>query len=348
MTNTADKLISNGIDFLERSLNEFKDKPKYSIIHFAIAIEILLKARLAYEHWSLVVAKDPNKKKFESGDFVSVNLDETIKRLKDVVGENISDAERGAFKKVAAHRNRIVHFFHTGVESGEENKEQNNIISEQCECWFHIKSLFLNRWSNMFSVHTAKFEDLDRKMKLHAEYLKAIYDQVKAEINVQEKSGTQIGTCNYCSFKAVPLKLTLPEYAHGICKVCNVSHIQLTVPCNEDECDQEITFVNEGWATCPKCKKKYEDTDLFELINDFCHEPNEYPNNITPANCGVCDGYETVVALREDKFLCVSCFELSDRIGLCDWCDAYSTGDLSNSYWSGCGICEGRSSWEKD
>ncbi len=100
MNNSADMLILNGIDFLEKSLGEFKEQPKYSIIHFAISVEILLKARLAIEHWSLIVNKEPNKKKYDLGDFVSVNLDETVKRLRNVVGENISEAEYSSFKKL--------------------------------------------------------------------------------------------------------------------------------------------------------------------------------------------------------------------------------------------------------
>jgi hypothetical protein len=51
-----DRLVANAIDFLRRAINEFKKDPKYSIIHFSAAVELLLKARLMAEHWSLVVS----------------------------------------------------------------------------------------------------------------------------------------------------------------------------------------------------------------------------------------------------------------------------------------------------
>ncbi|MBN1293095.1 MAG: hypothetical protein JXB48_14745, partial [Candidatus Latescibacteria bacterium] len=57
--NQLNKLIENAFDFFERSLDEFEDNPKYSVIHFYAAVELFLKARLMAEHWSLVVLRDP-------------------------------------------------------------------------------------------------------------------------------------------------------------------------------------------------------------------------------------------------------------------------------------------------
>jgi hypothetical protein len=54
MIATATKCISeSAFDFLESSVDEIKTHPKYSVIHFATAVELLLKARLIHEHWSL-------------------------------------------------------------------------------------------------------------------------------------------------------------------------------------------------------------------------------------------------------------------------------------------------------
>ncbi|NOI02359.1 hypothetical protein F0241_14795 [Vibrio kanaloae] len=347
MNKSSDMLILNGIDFLEKSLSEFKEQPKYSIIHFAISVEILLKARLAIEHWSLIVNKDPNKKKYDLGDFVSVNLDETVKRLRNVVGENISEAEYNSFKKIAAHRNRIIHFYHSEVDSysGSTQKEVESIIKEQCECWYYIKSLFLNRWSKFFSEHTKRFHNLDWKMKRHAEYLSTIYEQKTEELSKLKKAGSEIVSCSYCSFKAVPLNGSLALLKYGVCKVCNFSHSQLMLEC--DSCDKKVTFINEGWGECPSCKKVYEHSDVYQLLDSYGYDHSSYPDNITPANCGSCEGYETVAAI-EDKYLCVSCFDLFDNVGQCEWCHTTCTGDLSNSYWAGCAVCEGRSDYEKD
>lgn len=53
--NIHQQLIENAIDFIKKSLEEFETNLKYSIIHFAIGVELILKARLMNEHWSLTL-----------------------------------------------------------------------------------------------------------------------------------------------------------------------------------------------------------------------------------------------------------------------------------------------------
>jgi hypothetical protein len=50
-------LVANAIDFLTLATEEFEGRPKHSIIAFHSAVELVLKARLMHEHWSLVVGK---------------------------------------------------------------------------------------------------------------------------------------------------------------------------------------------------------------------------------------------------------------------------------------------------
>lgn len=48
-------LINNGLDFLDKAREELEaSKPKFSVVSFWTAVEILLKVPLAHEHWSLV------------------------------------------------------------------------------------------------------------------------------------------------------------------------------------------------------------------------------------------------------------------------------------------------------
>lgn len=86
-------LTRNAFDFLERGIAEFDKSPKYSVIHFCAAVEMLLKARLMKEHWSLIVSRpeQANRTKFLAGDFASVTLEEARARIRDVAGEDIGD-----------------------------------------------------------------------------------------------------------------------------------------------------------------------------------------------------------------------------------------------------------------
>ena len=69
-------LAENALDFLNKAVDELKDGPKYSVIHFYAAVELFLKARLMQEHWTLIVSKrqEPDWDRFISGRFSSVSM----------------------------------------------------------------------------------------------------------------------------------------------------------------------------------------------------------------------------------------------------------------------------------
>jgi hypothetical protein len=77
----VDWLIKNALDFLKHAIDDFSTHPKHSVINFYTAVELFLKARLLEEHWSLIVVKDPDRRKFEAGDFISVTFEEACNRL---------------------------------------------------------------------------------------------------------------------------------------------------------------------------------------------------------------------------------------------------------------------------
>lgn len=107
-------LAESAFDFLEKSVDEIKDRPKYSVIHFATAVELLLKARLMHEHWTLVVERtsDVTLDDFLSGKCKTVTQADAIKRLNGACGENIPRDAVAQFTRIAAHRNQMIHFFH--------------------------------------------------------------------------------------------------------------------------------------------------------------------------------------------------------------------------------------------
>jgi hypothetical protein len=134
--NIFESLARNAFDFLERAIDEFDKAPKYSVIHFCAAVEMLLKARLMKEHWSLIVSKpeQANLAKFMAGDFMSVTMDEARNRIRDIAGEEITDAAFNNFRVLANHRNKMIHFFHNEVDSDGQVKAK--IVVEHCLSWF--------------------------------------------------------------------------------------------------------------------------------------------------------------------------------------------------------------------
>ena len=79
-------LTESAFEFLNRSIDEFSESEKFSTVHFAIAIELFLKARLMREHWSLLLDKpdQADKTAFFRGDAKTVSPDQTIERLRRI------------------------------------------------------------------------------------------------------------------------------------------------------------------------------------------------------------------------------------------------------------------------
>ncbi|MCM1973183.1 hypothetical protein [Streptomyces sp. G1] len=112
------------MDYLDRAvagLTEGATPPserdlKYAVLHLQAATEVLLKARLIGEHWSLLFRKisDADLEKFKRGDFDSCNTDETIDRLTKIAQVEISEKARDAIAKLAKDRNALMHYGHTG------------------------------------------------------------------------------------------------------------------------------------------------------------------------------------------------------------------------------------------
>jgi hypothetical protein len=89
-------LIGNGLDFFSEGIQLLDQndprKLKYAILHVASAAELVLKARLAQEHWTLIF-RNPSKatvEEFERRKFTSVDFDGTLERLKNVCRIDLS------------------------------------------------------------------------------------------------------------------------------------------------------------------------------------------------------------------------------------------------------------------
>lgn len=106
-------LAENGRHFLRSTLREINQNSdagnRNSVVFVAAAVEILLKTRLALEHWTLLL-DDPSRAKLQdlaSGDFVSAQASKLIPRLNNVVS---LDLRPESANQVFRLRNRMVHF----------------------------------------------------------------------------------------------------------------------------------------------------------------------------------------------------------------------------------------------
>jgi hypothetical protein len=157
-----DSVVDNAIDFLRQALDELETKPKYSVIHFCASIELFLKARLMLEHWSLI-SEEPQKAnvtKFQTGNFRSVGIDETIIRIQNIANIRIPREAQLSFSELREHRNKMVHFFHPDYVDDPTQQTIEGIVSEQTKAWFHLHRLLTRDWKEEFEDYQDEVEEL--------------------------------------------------------------------------------------------------------------------------------------------------------------------------------------------
>ncbi|MDP5317387.1 serine/arginine repetitive matrix protein 1 [Streptomyces poriferorum] len=123
--------VSNGLDYLVSVVNHLDENEsevtprdvKYAVLHLEAAVELLLKARLHSEHWTLVFTdlQKVTPKQLEESTFQTVGAEKALERLKTFVKVDVTQKDKTAVSKLVKHRNRLQHFGFTGNASEVEN-----------------------------------------------------------------------------------------------------------------------------------------------------------------------------------------------------------------------------------
>ncbi|MFC8389889.1 serine/arginine repetitive matrix protein 1 [Streptomyces sp. NPDC057238] len=113
-------LVRNGLDYLASVVEHLDEDEsmvtprdvKYAILHLQAAVEVLLKARLMAEHWSLVFSNphQATRKALEEATLSSVSTEQAVTRLRNIAGASIEDKEEKALTDLGKHRNKLQHF----------------------------------------------------------------------------------------------------------------------------------------------------------------------------------------------------------------------------------------------
>jgi hypothetical protein len=334
-------LVENALGFLSHAIEALESEPKFSVIDFYTALELFLKARLLHEHWSLVVAKDPDWDKFVSGDFVSVGFDEACVRLDKVVRSSISPRSRNKFNAVRRHRNKLVHFFHAGERPDHQIIEQ--VAIEQLSAWYELHQLIMHQWKNVFAPWEKSLARIETKLTRHKKYLVAKFEGLSAELERIKASGTEIGICRICNFRAAVVhKGELAALQEGDCLVCSAKNRWFLLEC--PGC-AEVAYLFDGGQFSCNCGYTADERQLVDILDQTVVTKDDYFDNSYPANCGECEGYHTVVACDE-KNLCIVCLDVTTDLNTCEFCNEANTGSMADSYFKGCGHCDGKAGWD--
>lgn len=133
-------VVSSGLDFLESAVDHLAKGDerdlRYGALHVTAAIEVLLKAQLAREHWTLVVS-DVNRARraeYETGNFHSVTIAVALERLRNVAGSSITDREVSRITAVEKLRNRVAHF----ALHGENPRRTEAVVAGGLDVLLHL------------------------------------------------------------------------------------------------------------------------------------------------------------------------------------------------------------------
>lgn len=329
-----DSLVENALDFLKQALEEVKDSPKYSVIHFCAGIELLLKARLLHEHWSLVLLKpgETSKQNFETGKFESVTIWKCFERLENVCGEKLKE-ERECFSELAEHRNNVIHFFHPAYVKNPDAKVLEKIVIQQLRAGALLMRLLRHRWEEQFDTHSEAINELERSLRHQKQYLKAKYDLIKPRLKEFKAQGGKIWVCFLCDMNSAQVIADEPLVKKTRCLVCETSRNFIKIPCpvcKESNVDSEIDF-DVASGTCEECDTTF---GLDFLMSEFQEEGIAY--------CPECSFFDQHSVIQYgDEYFCLACGSEYKKVGTCDWCSEEVAGDTSDSYLIGCMMCSG-------
>jgi hypothetical protein len=133
-------VITNGLDFLESAVDHLaiggERDLRYAALHLNAAIETMLKAQLAREHWTLVVddVDRADRRAYDRGDFRSVNITKALQRLRAVAGSSVTDEEIARIRAVERLRNRVAHF----AIHGENPRRTEVIVARGLDVLLHL------------------------------------------------------------------------------------------------------------------------------------------------------------------------------------------------------------------
>lgn len=115
----VDSLFLNSIRFLTQSTKDIKSRSKYidsstksifAAVHLGVGLELLLKSRLAAEHWSFVFKDiDSAKLDVDPGKLRSVSATAALSRVESLCGVSLNTKHKKSIDHVFSIRNQAVH-----------------------------------------------------------------------------------------------------------------------------------------------------------------------------------------------------------------------------------------------
>ena len=329
----SDALVRNAIDFVESALDTLDRRPKNAIVEFYTAIELFLKARLMAEHWSLIIAKPEtgSLQAFSVGDFQSVYLDDSAKRLKEIVGEPLDETALRNFRSLGEHRNQIVHFAHTDYATASGTRT--GVVLELWASWHYLQVLLTQTWKTSFAAYQDEIRRLHSRMMKQAEFIQVRYHELEPQIAELTSQGSAFVRCNHCQTTAGKVEASHKWGFDYRCLVCQsaglaIKRTDATIPC--DLCGTPLRVFDKDLVKCRTCSQPLDTDKRITLCQSVYKDGDDWWEEGAPhiAECHVCMYHRPTVFYVDGLWSCVSCFDRGWQAVSCPHCGEFVTGDM--------------------
>lgn len=334
----VNNLIKSAFEYFNYSIEQLESIPKFSIVSFYSGIELLFKARLANEHWSLIAINTDkvNKKDFDQGRFNSVGLETANKRLNNLCNEGLDtkSIQYGAFNALREHRNRIIHFHHD-ISSPADDKR--SAKEEMFRCWYYMSQLIHKNWSELFNSYTNEISYFKNRILEVQDYLQLKFAEIKPQIENWNGGQKFVENCPNCKLRSLCCDNLNSILIAGECKVCEIT----LFPFHEHECScgEKIKITIGGVEVCENCGSKHDLSEIISNMQQFT-KPGEVDES--SGVCCECES-ETLVLTEDNKWLCSKCCAefTNEEMSQCEYCGSMNAHLPEESSLNGCHICEG-------
>ncbi len=200
------EIADSALDFILKSCDDFENQDleqhgrlKYSTIHLCAGIELVLKAKLCQEHWTLVLA-DPDKYKegnWEKGDFRSVSIEDAIHRIGTIIGADLPYEAAQAIHQLSRLRNRYVHFVVTDTPQF--------VAAIQLKAWHYALEMLNRKFLELTHEQEQHVENATARMLKHQSFIDTRFEALREDIEISKVDGTYIIECPFCDKPALKI-----------------------------------------------------------------------------------------------------------------------------------------------
>ena len=282
-------LLENAHDFIETAIQYAREDQnrswKYALLNLASALELVMKANLEKEHWSLLFedVDVSSKADLKKGRFKSVDFETAINRLKSIVAIPISRRDEKYLRKIRDIRNRIMHF---SIEIHLE--ELKSIVARGLGIFICLyEKLSEEEDSKEFIYH------LNKQLKDFQKYVDLRLALLKEKLESAERPAHPFSFCSNC------FQDTLIVNDDAVCCLF----------CGYETTFEDLSHTSEGpGGPCPECEQGHLGFILYtnddgEFICVKCGYTTDYSHNDECTRCGKVFWNET------GESMCDECWE---------------------------------------